>query len=237
MYTSDLPIWCLCITCVPAVFGGQKRELDPWNWNYRWLWATVSVLGMDQWSLEEQPVLLTAEPAFPLNSIISQMGKDTVFKIVQHEWKLEKKKKKRSGMTGLNSDWIKILNSVFGIFYQHRLSWASLLILFLWGVSLSSSSLPFWFSKTRSLYGALAMLASSLTQRSTCLWALGIKVWPPHLAFHNLIKPHFIPILQLQKQTQRPKKLYSGAFVFNPSQSFPLKYCFKKVMGVLDHLW
>ena len=40
---------CMCITCVPGAGGGQKRAVDP--------------LELSLGPMEEQPVLLPAEPS------------------------------------------------------------------------------------------------------------------------------------------------------------------------------
>lgn len=44
-----------------VLLKGQKRALDPWNGSYRWLRATMWVLGNTLGPLEEEPVFLTAE--------------------------------------------------------------------------------------------------------------------------------------------------------------------------------
>lgn len=51
---------CLCV-CV--------RMLDPLEWSYSQLWAAMGVLGVNPGPLEEQPMLLTAEP--PLQARVS----------------------------------------------------------------------------------------------------------------------------------------------------------------------
>lgn len=63
--------FCLFYVCIPHVcsaWRGQKRALvrSLWDWNYRWLWAAMRVLGIEPRSLEEQPVTLncwTISPA------------------------------------------------------------------------------------------------------------------------------------------------------------------------------
>lgn len=35
----------VCRLCVPEAQDGQKTHQSPWNWNYRWLGATM--LGTD----------------------------------------------------------------------------------------------------------------------------------------------------------------------------------------------
>ena len=51
MCVMCLPV-CEHISCMSDALGGQKRVLDPQNWNYRWLWTTCHRL-------------LGAEPASP----------------------------------------------------------------------------------------------------------------------------------------------------------------------------
>lgn len=48
---------CMFISAmyVPGAVGKQKA-FDPWNWNNRWLWGIVSILGMVPAPLQEQRV-------------------------------------------------------------------------------------------------------------------------------------------------------------------------------------
>ena len=57
---------CLCTICMPGAYGGQKRVVDSlcWNWSYRWLWATMQVLGVKPGSFGRAGFALkTAEPS------------------------------------------------------------------------------------------------------------------------------------------------------------------------------
>lgn len=45
---------------VPLAEAKRGYQL-PWDWRYRWLLATMWVLGLNQCPLEEQPTLLTTE--------------------------------------------------------------------------------------------------------------------------------------------------------------------------------
>lgn len=60
---------CMCPTCVLGPCASQKRALNPWNWNYRWLGANTQTLGAKPRSVQEQQVLLTPKPSLqPPNS-------------------------------------------------------------------------------------------------------------------------------------------------------------------------
>ena len=51
----------LCVCLLPVKV--RKGQWIPWGWIYRWLWAAMWMLGIKPSPLEEQPVLLTAEPS------------------------------------------------------------------------------------------------------------------------------------------------------------------------------
>lgn len=53
---------CMCIPCLLNAHRGLKRASEPWNYSYRWLWATIRVLGVNG-PLREQRELLTADPS------------------------------------------------------------------------------------------------------------------------------------------------------------------------------
>lgn len=38
---------CLCTTCMPVAWGGQKRASNSWNLNCGWLWTTKWMLGIE----------------------------------------------------------------------------------------------------------------------------------------------------------------------------------------------
>lgn len=75
-------IWMCCLpcrsfdVCVPGPCGGQKRTSDPWDRSYRWLWATVPVLGVKPGP--SQPVFLTSELCSSPNSLLVR------FKLLVH---------------------------------------------------------------------------------------------------------------------------------------------------------
>lgn len=53
-------VFCLCI-CAPHAWRacrGQKRALEPWNWRYRLLWASLSMLRIKAGRPEQQVLLL-----------------------------------------------------------------------------------------------------------------------------------------------------------------------------------
>jgi hypothetical protein len=59
-------IWVSCMhmfvhTCMCGASDARKEDPILWNFNYRWLWATMWLLGIELGPLEEQPVLLTTE--------------------------------------------------------------------------------------------------------------------------------------------------------------------------------
>lgn len=38
---------CLCTTCMPVAWGGQKRASNSWNLSCGWLWTTKWMLGIE----------------------------------------------------------------------------------------------------------------------------------------------------------------------------------------------
>lgn len=59
---------CAPSVCLVPSRSGKRYQI-PWNWSYGcscWLWCWESNL----WFLEEHPVLLTAKPALPWNSLV-----------------------------------------------------------------------------------------------------------------------------------------------------------------------
>lgn len=47
---------------MPGAHAAQKGTEVPWNWSYRWLWATMLMPEIEQNPLEELQVFLTTEP-------------------------------------------------------------------------------------------------------------------------------------------------------------------------------
>ena len=54
------------LTSVCLMLGRPETHQIPWNWNYRWLRATLWYWELNLGPLEEQPVLLTDEPFLQL---------------------------------------------------------------------------------------------------------------------------------------------------------------------------
>jgi len=63
-----LCLW-MCITCVPGIWGSQKRAMDPWNWSYRQSWATMWELGTKPWSLARETNALLLSHLFSLEAL------------------------------------------------------------------------------------------------------------------------------------------------------------------------
>lgn len=68
----------MCATCMPSACGRQKQHWTSWKWSYRCLWAVMWVLGTNMGPLQEQKMLLAAEPSLqthdclllPLSSLV-----------------------------------------------------------------------------------------------------------------------------------------------------------------------
>lgn len=57
----------VCVMCAGGMpTESRRRRWTPWDRNYRWLSATMWVLGLNQGPLQEQCVLFTAESLQPV---------------------------------------------------------------------------------------------------------------------------------------------------------------------------
>lgn len=66
MSMGVLPVW-ISEDCIHAYIWRLKEVVDPWNWDYRWLWAAVCARwGPNPSPLKEQRVLLTAKLSLQL---------------------------------------------------------------------------------------------------------------------------------------------------------------------------
>jgi hypothetical protein len=52
----------MCTNIYAGALGGQKSASDTLEWSYRWLWATMWVLGTEAKSSERAVSALTADP-------------------------------------------------------------------------------------------------------------------------------------------------------------------------------
>jgi hypothetical protein len=57
-FACGMYVYAPCTRLMKA--EARRRYQIPWNWNHKWLEATLWVLGLER--LEEQPVLLTSNP-------------------------------------------------------------------------------------------------------------------------------------------------------------------------------
>lgn len=55
----------VCAQCVWLIHRkARSRDQIPWDWSFRWLWASIRFLEIEPKSFEEQPVLLTLSHLF-----------------------------------------------------------------------------------------------------------------------------------------------------------------------------
>lgn len=64
MFYFIICVWYFaCMSVDLHAWYPLKPEEDSWTWNYRWLWAICGCWMSHPGPLDEQPVLLTAEPS------------------------------------------------------------------------------------------------------------------------------------------------------------------------------
>lgn len=71
-----------CVLCACSVPSEARRHYITWNWSYRPLWATMWMLGVKLGSLQEQPVLLAADPS--LWPVCLDFKVSVIYKVLLH---------------------------------------------------------------------------------------------------------------------------------------------------------